>query len=90
MQITTIGLDIAKNVFQVLGIDAAENVSVRKQLPTVTDPSAFGSGLGRFPSGATAPSYFDLREHGLFLSRQRKTPIPRQSSTHSQTLLCMS
>lgn len=27
MQITTIGLDIAKNVFQVHGIDATENVS---------------------------------------------------------------
>src|SRR6201988_1148221 len=32
MQITTIGLDIAKNVFQVHGIDAAEKVDVRKQL----------------------------------------------------------
>ena len=32
MQITTIGLDIAKNVFQVHGIDAAERVIVRKQL----------------------------------------------------------
>jgi transposase len=32
MQITTIGLDIAKNVFQVHGIDAAENITVRKQL----------------------------------------------------------
>jgi transposase len=32
MQISTIGLDIAKNVFQVHGIDAAENVVVRKQL----------------------------------------------------------
>jgi opacity protein-like surface antigen len=32
MQITTIGLDIAKNVFQVHGIDAAEKVAVRKQL----------------------------------------------------------
>jgi transposase len=31
MQITTIGLDIAK-VFQVHGIDAAEKVVVRKQL----------------------------------------------------------
>ncbi len=31
MQITTI-LDIAKNVFQVHGIDAAEKVVVRKQL----------------------------------------------------------
>ena len=32
MQITTIGLDIAKNVFQVHGIDASEKVAVRKQL----------------------------------------------------------
>ena len=32
MQVTTIGLDIAKNVFQVHGIDASENVVVRKQL----------------------------------------------------------
>jgi transposase len=32
MQITTIGLDIAKNVFQVHGIDETEKVAVRKQL----------------------------------------------------------
>jgi transposase len=32
MQITTIGLDIAKNVFQVHGIDGDERVVVRKQL----------------------------------------------------------
>src|ERR1700756_4153537 len=32
MQVTTIGLDIAKNVFQVHGIDANERVVVRKQL----------------------------------------------------------
>ena len=32
MQITTIGLDIAKNVFQVHGIDAGEKVVVRRQL----------------------------------------------------------
>jgi len=32
MQVTTIGLDIAKNVFQVHGIDANERVVLRKQL----------------------------------------------------------
>src|ERR1700680_3551623 len=32
MQVTTIGLDIAKNVFQVHGINAKEKVVVRKQL----------------------------------------------------------
>ena len=32
MQITTIGLDIAKNVFQVHGIDAEEKVVIGKQL----------------------------------------------------------
>ena len=32
MQITTIGLDIAENVFQVHAVDASEKVVVRKQL----------------------------------------------------------
>ena len=32
MQVTTIGLDIAKNVFQVHAIDRDEKVVVRKQL----------------------------------------------------------
>jgi transposase len=32
MQIITIGLDIAKNVFQVHGIDASEKVVVRRPL----------------------------------------------------------
>jgi len=32
MKITTIGLDIAKNVLQVDGIDGDDNVVVRKQL----------------------------------------------------------
>ena len=32
MQIATIGLDLAKNVFQVHGIDANEKVVIRKQL----------------------------------------------------------
>src|SRR4029453_19206885 len=32
MQFSTIGLDLAKNVFQVHGIDANEKVVVRKQL----------------------------------------------------------
>jgi transposase len=31
MQVTTIGLDLAKNVFQVHGIDATEKVVVRKR-----------------------------------------------------------
>jgi transposase len=32
MQITTIGLDLAKNVFQVHGVDAAGQAVVRKSL----------------------------------------------------------
>ena len=32
MQVTTIGLDIAKNVFQIHGIDATEQVVVTKRL----------------------------------------------------------
>jgi hypothetical protein len=33
MQINTIGFDLAKNVFQVHGIDADEKVVARKLLP---------------------------------------------------------
>jgi len=43
MQITTIGLDIAKNVFQVHGIDAAEKVVVRRQLRRDQVMKFFGS-----------------------------------------------
>jgi transposase len=32
MQTTTIGLDLAKNVFQIHGVDAAGQVTVRKKL----------------------------------------------------------
>jgi transposase len=32
MHVTMIGLDIAKNVFKIHGIDAAEKVVVRRQL----------------------------------------------------------
>ena len=41
MQVTMIGLDIAKNVFQVHGIDAAEKVVVRKQLRRSQVPEFF-------------------------------------------------
>jgi hypothetical protein len=39
MQVTTLGLDIAKNVFQVHGIDVAEKVVVRAPVgrPVVAD-----------------------------------------------------
>ena len=32
MEVTTIGLDIAKSVFQIHGIDAEGNVIVRRQI----------------------------------------------------------
>ena len=40
--VTTVGLDIAKSVFQVHGIDAAGNVVVRRRL---TRGRVLGSGL---------------------------------------------
>src|SRR5262245_4583267 len=43
MQITTIGLDIAKNVFQVHGVDASEKVVVRKQLRRSQVMTFFGA-----------------------------------------------
>ena len=49
MQITTIGLDIAKNVFLVQGIDAAEKVAVRKRLRR-SQVIAFFAALPRGPA----------------------------------------
>jgi transposase len=40
--ITTIGLDIAKSVFQVHGIDAQGNVIVRRQVMPDTSCSKYG------------------------------------------------
>src|ERR1700719_764208 len=63
MQITTIGLDIAKNVFQVHGIDAAEKVVVRKQLRR-GQMLAFFTALPRCLVGmeACATSHYWARE----------------------------
>src|SRR5262245_29766923 len=63
MQITTIGLDIAKNVFQVHGIDAAEKVAVRKQLRR-GQVMKFVSALSTCPGGmaACATAHYWARE----------------------------
>ena len=57
MQITTIGLDIAKNVFQVHGIDAAEKVVVRKQLRR-------GQVMKFFEAPAALPGWLGGLRHG--------------------------
>src|SRR3979490_1029245 len=57
MQISTIGLDLAKNVFQVHGIDANEKVLVRKQLrrsQVIAFFSALPPCLGGMEACATA------------------------------------
>lgn len=40
MQITTVGLDLAKRVFQVHAVDASGDVVVRKLASIVTDSNA--------------------------------------------------
>src|SRR6202795_3899940 len=63
MQVTTIGLDIAKNVFQVHGIDATEKVVVRKQLRR-SQVLAFFATLAPCPVGmeACATAHYWARE----------------------------
>jgi hypothetical protein len=60
MQITTIGLDIAKNVFQVHGIDAAENIHGQK-----TASSDAGDEVLR--SAATLPDWHGGLCYGALL-----------------------
>ena len=63
MQITTIGLDLAKHVFQVHGVDAAGNVLVRKRLRR-SQMTAFFARLPRCLVGmeACATAHFWARE----------------------------
>src|SRR3954469_14119453 len=62
-QVTTIGLDIAKNVFQLHGVDAAGNVLLRKQLRR-GDALRFFSGLSPCLVGmeACATAHYWARE----------------------------
>src|SRR3954447_15267016 len=77
MQISTIGLDIAKNVFQVHGIDAAEKVVVRKQLRRGQVSARFWLGPDqRITSGpAATAAAFKGRIHGCTRPRSLKCPI---------------
>jgi transposase len=62
-EITTIGLDLAKNVFQVQGIDEVGNVLVRKRLRR-SQVLAFFAGLSRCLAGmeACATAHYWARE----------------------------
>jgi hypothetical protein len=68
MQITTIGLDIAKNVFQVHGIDAKEKVVARKQLRR--------SQMIRFFK-ALPPCLIGMEAHGALLGARADEAGPR-------------
>jgi hypothetical protein len=65
MQITTIGLDIAKNVFRVHGIDAAEKVVVLRQrgMTLIRDELSGLFSKGRYSRGSVT------RRHGAAAAR---------------------
>ena len=69
MKITTIGLDIAKNVFQVHGIDAAEKVVVRKQLRRGQMPSDTRNQRPQLGDALAGVLYARI-PHGRFGSRE--------------------
>ena len=73
MQITTIGLDIAKNVFQVHGIDASEKVVVRKQLRR-SQVLAFFQALPPCLVGMEATAHYWARELTKLGHRVRLMP----------------
>jgi transposase len=49
--VTTIGLDIAKSVFQVHGVDAAGQVVIRRRLKRWFGAVAVGNGHHHWPHG---------------------------------------
>ena len=65
--VTTIGLDIAKSVFQVHGVDAAGQVVIRRQLKRRVRP-------GVLPETATMPGWHrGLRLVALLVARAPST-----------------
>jgi hypothetical protein len=49
--VTTIGLDIAKSVFQVHGVDAAGQVVIRRRLKALVWRRSLGNGHHHWPHG---------------------------------------
>src|SRR5271154_5123908 len=88
--ITTIGLDIAKSVFQVHGIDAEDNVIVKRQFKR-RHVLAFFHKLPPCLVGieACASSYHWSREIGALGHTVRQMPLLANSepSTHGTILL---
>ena len=80
MQVTTIGLDIAKNVFQVHGVDAKEKVVVRKQLRR-SQVIAFFSALPPMTNREAARS---LRRY----ARSLAASLPPSYTTTRDLTLC--
>ena len=70
MQISTIGLDIAKNVFQVHGIDAKEKVVARKRLRR-------SQVMDVFQSIAAVPDRHGSLCHGALLGARADEAGPR-------------
>ena len=92
MQITTIGLDIAKNVFQVHGIDASEKVVIRKQLRR-SQVLAFFKALPRCLVGmeACATAHYWAREltklgHQVRLMPAKDVKAYVKRSLHSRSI----
>ena len=75
MQVTTIGLDLAKHVFQVHGVDASGQVSVRRALRRKEVLSFFGK-LSPCLVGieACATAHYWAREIGRFGHEVRLMP----------------
>jgi hypothetical protein len=73
MQVTTIGLDIAKNLFQVHGIDARGRVVLRKRL-TRTKVLTFFANLPRCVIGLEAGGGAHYWGTGADPARPRRSP----------------
>ena len=76
MQVATIGLDLAKHVFQVHGVDASGSVGVRKRLKR-SEVAAFFAGLQPCLVGmeACSTSHYWAREIARFGHTVRLMPV---------------
>jgi hypothetical protein len=67
MQITTIGLDLAKNVFQVHGVDEVGKLTITRQSPPLSPATVRGDAM---PSFANSRAHLDRQNDVVIFTAQ--------------------
>ena len=90
MQVTTVGLDLAKRIFQVHGVDAAGKVVIRRKLQRIRDRRLLRRSSG-LPGGDRSMRYrtsLGPANRSIWPSGAADPPVLRQTLCSSQQDRC--